>query len=243
MNPEPIPALGRAGALALSALAFGACGGSALVPPRHLDGGADTPFERRDARFDSRPDAGSEARMDAGPDRRGPDARQNLPDAAGDGVCVPLGGVAFRMQAPPTDGGYSYVFSVGNPGDGVWWYSVETPDGAVLPIFSTNQICGSCKDQLTPIGQGCAALPDGGVSGGWGGYAVTEIVSCEVPTSSYAPAHLSSCAAFRCLPAGRYTVKMCALRGGCGGAEAQNTCLSIPFDFPGTSEVVGTLPP
>jgi len=233
-----MPALSRVGALALSTFALGACGGSALVPPRHLDGGTDTPFERRDAHVDSGRDAGADARIDARPD-----AGQNLPDAARDGACVPLGGVAFRMQAPATDAGYQYVFSVGNPGDGVWWYSVETPDGAVLPIFSETQICGSCKDQLTPIGQGCAALPDGGVSGGWGGYAVTETVSCEVPASLFDPAHLSTCAAFRCLPAGRYTVKMCAIRGGCSSADGQNTCLSIPFDFPGTSEVVGTLPP
>jgi hypothetical protein len=220
-----------------------------LVPPRHLDGGTDAPLERRDARFESRPDVAADARIDAGADARidaGADSGRNLPDAARDGVCVPLGAVAFRMQAPATDAGYQYVFSLGNPGDGVWWYSVETPDGAVLPIFLPSgapSTCERCEDGLTPIGQGCGALPDGGVSGGWGGYAVTGAVSCEVPASSFDPAHQSLCATIDCLPAGRYTVKMCAVKGGCYSASGQNTCLSIPFDFPGTSEVVGTLPP
>jgi hypothetical protein len=207
-----------------------------------MDAGTDKTLDRRDAqerdgRADSGRDGGSDARLDG---------RSNLPDAERDGACVPLGGVTFRMEAPPTDAGYYYLYSLGNPGDGVWWYSVETPDGSVLPIFllsDTPSTCNSCRDIATPIGQGCAALIDGGVAGGWSGYAVTGMATCEVPATSYASAHPSTCATISCLPAGRYVVKMCAGRGRCVYSSDAATCLSIPFDFPGTSEVVGTLPP
>jgi hypothetical protein len=221
--------------MVLGAAALGACSGSLHAPLKPTDAGADAPRDQRDAHSDSGRDvkSGRDAHRDSGR------------DAARDGVCVPLGAAAFRMQAPPSDAGYFYLFSLGDPGDGVWWYSVETTDGAVLPIFlpsSTETTCSSCKDLLEPIGQACAALPDGGVRGHWGGYAVTGEASCEVPATSSDPSHLAACATITCLPPGRYVVKMCASRGGCGYSSDAATCLSIPFDFPAASEVVGTLP-
>ena len=241
--------------MALGAVALGACGGSLHAPLKSTDGGVDAPLAQRDARADLGRDvgrdvpSGRDAHLDSGRDG-GADARSdaasNLADAARDGACLPLGSVAFRMQAPPTDGGYFYVYSLGDPGDGVWWYSVETTDGGALPIFlpsSTQTTCGTCKDLFEPIGQGCSALPDGGVRGYWGGYAVTGEAACEVPATASDPSHLAACATISCPPPGKYVVKMCARRGRCGYTPDASTCLSIPFDFPATSEVVGTLPP
>ncbi len=99
---------------------------------------------------------------------------------------------------------------------------------------STQTTCNMCRDLFEPIGQACAALPDGGAKGHWGGYAVTGEAACEVPATSSDPSHLAACATTSCLPAGKYVVKMCANRGGCSfSADASTTtCLSIPFDFP-----------
>lgn len=163
-------------------------------------------------------------------------------DGGLDGSCRPIGGTLFRMEAPPHDGGYWYRSSFGDPGDGVWWYSVETPDGSALQIFlppGARSLCGDCDPKAYPIGQQCSPIPDGGVTGGWGGFTVTGTSTCQpVPTSSYSgPA---GCATIQCLPAGRYTVRMCAGGGPCPTSE---TCVDVPFDFPTDAAVVGHLPP
>jgi len=176
--------------------------------------------------------------------RRGGGIDAGSDGAAADGACVPLGSVMFRMEVPPVDGGYSYQFSFGDPGDGVWWYSVETPDGSPLQIFlppGAYTACDTCEPQAVPIGQGCGFVPDGGVSGGWGGVAYTGTSTCEPKAMSSIPAYPSVCATTRCLPAGRYVVKMCGGRGGLNCASP--TCVSVPFDFPTDAAVVGHLPP
>jgi hypothetical protein len=153
-----------------------------------------------------------------------------------DGACSALGSVVFRMEAPPIDGGYYYVTSFGDPGDGVWWYSLETQDGSALPIFlppSVFTTCDVCDPAPDPIGIACGLIPDGGVSRGWGGYTVTGTGTCG--------AYVQGCATTRCLPAGRYVVKMCGGRGTCAGGDAA-TCVEVPFDLPTDQEVVGTLP-
>jgi hypothetical protein len=162
-------------------------------------------------------------------------------DGGTDAACVPLGGVAFRMEAPPVDGGYCYQFSFGDPGDGVWWYSVDAPDGSALQIFlpqGARSSCNECDPKPYPIGQGCAPVPDGGVSGGWGGTTYTGVSTCEPPSTSSYPSP-AGCATIGCLPPGRYTVKMCAERAN----YPSPVCVSIPFDFPTDAAVVGQLPP
>jgi hypothetical protein len=175
---------------------------------------------------------GGSKRGDGGTDAP---AGDGATDALGDVACVPIGSVVFRMEAPPIDGGYSYVSSFGDPGDGVWWYSLETPDGSALPIFlppSTFTTCDVCDPAPDPIGFSCGAIPDGGVSRGWGGYTVTGTATCG--------ANALGCATTRCLPAGRYLVKMCGWRGTCTTGDAP-TCVEVPFDFPTDQEVVGAL--
>jgi hypothetical protein len=193
-----------------SAASVASCGGGDALASKHRDGSAD-------------------ARSDGG--AGGPDA-----------ACVPLGSVTFRMEAPNVDGGYSYQFSFGDPGDGVWWYSVETPDGSALSIFlppGASTLCEVCDPRPNPIGQGCGPIPDGGITGGWGGYTITGTSICQPePPSSYATP--VGCAAIQCLPAGRYVVKMCAGGGPCASPE---TCVDVPFDFPTDAAVVGHLPP
>ncbi len=165
-------------------------------------------------------------------------------DAGPDGACTPLGSIVFRMEAPPLDGGYRYLLSLGDPGDGVWWYSLETPDGSALPIFlppGTFSTCDVCEPKAEPIGQACGTVPDGGVSAGWGGYTVTGTATCESPSTSSTPAYPVGCATTRCLPAGHYMVKMCGGRGVCPYGDAA-TCVEVPFEFPTDAEVVGRLP-
>jgi hypothetical protein len=178
-----------------------------------------------------RPDGAADGRFDGG--------------AGADAACVPLGSVAFRMEAPPTDGGYLYLSSLDDPGDGVWWYALETPDGSALPIFlppGAFSTCDVCDPKPEPIGQGCGPIPDGGVSREWGGYTVTGMSTCQPPQTSSIPTYPSGCATTRCLPAGRYVVKMCGGRGICPYGDA-GTCVEVPFDFPTDHEVVGHLPP
>ena len=175
----------------------------------------------------------------------GGDAIGGKRDGGTDGACVPLGSVVFRMEAPPVDGGYGYQLSLGDPGDGVWWYSVETPDGSALSIFlppGAYTTCDVCEPRDEPIGQGCSFVPDGGVSGGWGGITYTGTSTCEAKATSSVPAHAAGCATTRCLPAGRYVVKMCGARGGLAACGSP-TCVDVPFDFPTDAAVVGHLPP
>jgi hypothetical protein len=173
----------------------------------------------------------------------GGDAIGGKRDGGTDGPCVPLGSVAFRMEAPPVDGGYGYQLSLGDPGDGVWWYSVERPDGAALTIFlppGAQTACGVCQPRPEPIGQGCAFVPDGGVSGGWGGITYTGTSTCQpAPATGYSSP--VGCATTQCLPPGRYVVKMCGSKGGvfCSSPD----CVEVPFDFPTDAAVVGHLPP
>jgi hypothetical protein len=179
---------------------------------------------------------------DGGTDAPPSDAART--DASQDSACSPLSSVVFRMEAPPIDGGYYYVSSFGEPGDGVWWYSLEMPDGSAVPIFlppGASSICNVCDARPNPIGFACETIPDGGVSRGWGGYTVTGTASCETQATSSSPAYSIGCATIRCLPAGRYLVKMCGGRGMCAGGDAA-TCVEVPFDFPTDQEVVGTLP-
>jgi hypothetical protein len=166
------------------------------------------------------------------------------PDGGADGACVPLGSVVFRMEAPAVDGGYGYEVSLGDPGDGVWWYSLETPDGGTLQIFlppGAYTACDVRQPRPDPIGRGCTFIPDGGVSRGWNGVAYTGTSTCQpAPASGYASP--VGCATTRCLPAGRYVVKMCGTRGGLSCESSQN-CVEVPFDFPTDAAVVGHLPP
>jgi hypothetical protein len=164
------------------------------------------------------------------------------------------------MQAAAGDAGYSYVFGdyLSNllilTGHASWWYSVATADGAPLQIFLEPSVeCEGCfVVGNLPVGPGtCAPLPDGGAAATWNGSIVTGSSMCDAV----------SCQVTGCAPAGNYVATLCAYAlddclvgdaGDCPNANYENACLasvdggvcvSVPFEYPTTAEVVGTLPP
>jgi len=161
--------------------------------------------------------------------------------------CPSLGSVTFHLQAPLGAPAYTYARSFGDPGDGFWWYSVATADGTPLQIFLPTQAattCGACQQALLPIGFACSALPAEGIDGRWNGTAIAGQSSCSWSGSS--PPSPIACSVLECMPAGRYVATMCAytssLECSNGPGDDRGTCVSVPFDYPTTSVVVGTLP-
>jgi hypothetical protein len=217
----------------LPALALVACGGAAAVIGPS-DSGASPDVDAGGAAFD-----GSNPPADAGADVLGdrPDASS---DATASDNCTSAGSVTFRMRPPSADAGYSFASSFGIPGDGVWWYSVATADGGALQIFPSETTCGTCAQVANPIGQACEGLSADGVTATWSGIAVTGQSMCSWSPGDGEPLETIPCDTARCVPSGRYVVTMCA--GGSLACSDTPTCVSTPFDYPSTSEIVGTLP-
>ena len=212
---------------ALLSLALAACGQSLEKPSKGNDGG---PVDGRVAT-----DVPVAVPTDA------PVAR----DAGSDGACVSAGSVTFRLQASAADGGRFYARSLADPGDGIWWYSVAKADGTPLQIFLEQaNSCNDCREAIVPIGYGCSPLPDGGVTGGWDGIAVTGFGTCLDSSEPGQGALSISCDETTCMPPGRYIVTMCV---GCADARLRpadggsSPCVSVPFDYPTSTEVVGTI--
>jgi hypothetical protein len=189
------------------------------------------------------------------------------------GPCVSQGDVTFRMQvATGDDAGYSYVFSdvpavtslpIVVPGKADWWYSVATADGTPARIFlSPSVTCDPCEIVGNlPVGTTtCAPLPIGGVTATWNGMAVTGDSTCKPPSGVSVIPGPVSCQVTGCMPAGSYVVTMCAralddcqtavqgapcadLTDGCLASTHAPICVSVPFQYPSTADVVGTLPP
>jgi hypothetical protein len=89
-----------------------------------------------------------------------------------------------------------------------------------------------------PIGLLEGKLTDAGVSATWDGVALTGTATCSSSGTTI------GCDMSVCMPAGRYVATMCANRDpSSNGADAGTTCVSVPFDYPSISEIVGTLPP
>jgi hypothetical protein len=102
-----------------------------------------------------------------------------------------------------------------------------------VPIFPGEEqlYCGMCSE-AAPIGQGCSPLPAAGVTATWDGRAAAGGTStCLGDTTCLTTAYR---------PAGDYVVTMCT---GCPDVpeDAATKCVSIPFAYPTTSEIVGTL--
>jgi hypothetical protein len=196
---------------------------------------------------------------------RGPsEGGRDAPSDGSPSTCAP---VTFRMQAPAGDGGYSYVsgeYSLALLGNASWWYFVTTADGKPVPTF-VSPATAVCEDCFLlgnlPVGPGtCFPLPDGGATATWSGNVVTGSSTCDA-TSEGRPIGAVSCSIFGCVTAGQYVATMCAFAlddclvadgGSCPSASADNACLasldggvcvSVPFEYPTTAEVVGTLPP
>jgi hypothetical protein len=124
------------------------------------------------------------------------------------------------------------------------WITLFTEDGGaqidMLPASSapgTGTDCATCSGAgySIPIGAFWGPLGDAGVSQTWNG---------TVYAGSTCGATASACVAEESAQAGRYQARMCA----CPAAELQagfcvsSVCTSVPFDYPGTTTVAGTLP-
>jgi hypothetical protein len=150
------------------------------------------------------------------------------------------------MKAPPGDAGYAYITSFGNPGDGNWWYSLAEADGSPVQLLLTAYAtCDACDELPDPIGFGWSVVPpDGGATTTWDGTAVTGISTCQGSATSPQGPGPFACNTFGCMPAGEYVVTMCAVDSVQGGLleDAGTHCISVPFHYPATSDVVGNLP-
>jgi hypothetical protein len=228
----------------VAALLLAACG-SKSSSGRIVDGGADRNADATaDARTDAATDATADARTDAATDATadaGTDAATDATSGA-DGCAA----VSFLVQAPPDGGaGYELAESFGDPGDGIWWYSVTKADGTPVQIFLfyTSTTCAACKELPVPIGFSCSAVPDGGERASWNGVMIVGTSTCQNPMFGDG----LPCAETTCAPPGAYVVKMCAARSAqeCGerNPDAGAACVSVPFTYPTAAEVVGQLPP
>jgi hypothetical protein len=161
----------------------------------------------------------------------GKDASEPGRDAA-DVACTPLGSVSFVMHAP-SSACASTSFST--PGDGAWWYSVQTAAGASLQIFQqSGAICSTCVPSDDAIGQDCQFVTSSGISASWNGTDVTSTSMCSSADTNHQPV---GCDVFDCAPEGDYVVTMCANGVTDGGMSP--TCVKVPFHFPTSSPVVG----
>ena len=144
-------------------------------------------------------------------------------DAAPDsspGEC-PLGPVTFRMLPPATGAVYQYVASLGDPGDGIWWYSVATADGTALsPFLSPASPCAACDFHIYPIGYLHTELTGSGVSETWKGLTVTGTSTCTEGPGTDEPGTVISCNVTKCMPAGKYVVTMCGSAASSTGPSA-----------------------
>jgi hypothetical protein len=162
---------------------------------------------------------------DAGPTEAGP------ADAGGPGIS--LGTVTFRMTAAANASSYTYASSDGDPGDGIWWYSVTTADGGYVMIFvpGAGTTCDTCNNMGIPVGYSCYTLPDAGITATWDGISYPGSSTCGGGTQ---------CAIRKYVSEGEYVVHMCA---GCDFTvtDAGPDCVNVPFHYPTSAEIVGTL--
>jgi hypothetical protein len=170
-------------------------------------------------------------------------------DDSGAGGSTGTGGTAC-VTATVTFGidraaGTSDAWCLGAPqGCSAEWLTVKDSSGSGLARANN---CGTPCATCTPMGcPAYCAMPSelkvGGATTTWEGQ-IFVAGTCGASMSCQSP----SCAA-----PGRYTAVMCAFPnpspdGGLGlscatGAAAAQTCVEVPFDYPGTATVSGTLP-
>jgi hypothetical protein len=199
-------------------------------------------------------ESGSRGPRDAGTNPATSDATSPAPQDAAidsptllDGGSVPTTGctqtpVNFVMRSASVDAGYWYEISLSIPGDGAWWYSLADADGGSLSIFPTEQTCGACVPAIIAIGAACGPLSEAGARATWDGTIVTGTSSCTWSPGGAEPPESISCNTTRCAQPGRYVVKMCAQKTAPCFSAPPDTCIDVPFDYPPSSDVVGTLP-
>jgi hypothetical protein len=245
-------------AIATSLVVFTtACGGSALPAPAGAhphDSGASLvdatlPFEAStvvDAGADA--EVGADASYplqdsgpspgDAGVDSTGAPTVCLL-DAAtpvSDAMTCPLGSVAFHLNVAPG-------WLVATAGLGCSWLSLSCASSGSLPLSVPDIAPVDCRDCASSLPQfpiGCPVPSPTGDSGpstfdqGWNGVYYTGGPVCGSTPD------LRPCATPLCAPAGRYVASMCGCRLADSG-PCINTCTEVPFDYPSSRTVVGTL--
>jgi hypothetical protein len=162
------------------------------------------------------------------------DASSKIDGAVGDCGAFP---VTFELKAM---GGPFCTGHRCQPG----WFTVLSPNGT--PLLG-GSICGT--DCATCVTTPCPPLPcmfptpvpPEGVQATWSGaYFTEETTTCNGQSTA--------CARKRCAAPGHYTVRMCAYaRQDDGGALCTTvdtpTCVELPFDWPSTATVIGTVGP
>jgi len=139
------------------------------------------------------------------------------------------------------------------------WLTILGPDGRPVPRdLSCSSECGECA--LVGCGAVCPApspVPSGGLRQTWAGRYFTSSKCTTAQGDSV------GCGAGQCAAPGKYVARMCLYVDGSapdGGADAADasasspepcraqspgakpTCVDVPFDWPSTKAVVGTIP-
>jgi hypothetical protein len=159
--------------------------------------------------------------------------------------CTPLGSVQFHLNVPANDdAGVVQALTYMWASDAVNWFSVAAADGGALQIVPPTAdngpaelwapSCSACASigGLAPL-QGGPSVGDAGVGGTWNGTDYSMTSTCNQGQNGAVP-----CGEVLCAPAGSYVVKMCVEP--LNGTSAEQ-CVSVPFDFPGTPDVSGTI--
>ena len=159
--------------------------------------------------------------------------------------CTPLGTVRFHLTVPASsDAGDSYSATTYDwAADPASWFTVSTAAGAALQIVPPTSDAGpalywapSCSVcaplAIVPLATQ-ATIQNGEISGTWTGTSYSLTATCNQAQNGVVP-----CGDLLCAAAGHYSVTMCAIPPRTNGAPE---CVSVPFDFPGTSDVTGKL--
>ena len=167
-----------------------------------------------------------------------------------DGGACAAGTVTFQLSAAP-----GHTLYVGLSGDSPLpdsnWLTVFCPAGRQLYTEVTGLTggadCSNCNEGYSwPIGGTWQELPDGGtVTQTWDGlfYAVGH--GCPDVLLQPPPGEPGLCVTQECAPPGPYVAMFCAcdssILSGQVPACAHPTCINVPFDYPSTGVVSGTL--
>ncbi len=155
--------------------------------------------------------------------------------------CTTLGTVKFHLSVPSAS---AYVVSTYSwAADSVNWFSVSSAAGNALQIvpptadigqalyWAPSCSAGASLDVVPLFGQ--QSVGASGMDGIWNGTAYSTTSTCTQAQYGAVP-----CGDVLCAPAGKYVVKMCASTS---DPNAPPQCVSVPFDFPGTPVVEGTV--
>jgi hypothetical protein len=142
--------------------------------------------------------------------------------------------VQFALTAPA---GWTYGQSQDSNSSSINWLTIQTPAGATLDIEPAGDLplldCRTCGPAgAIPIGSFWQQVPASGVvTGEWNG-ALYEPGTCG--------GH--ACLTPGCAPAGMYVAELCACANATG-ACATPTCVAVPFEYPSSSVMRGSVGP